>query len=106
MSKPFPYGSGSLTDAERNANYEAIQIARKRVAETPESASMTRSAVLNCMGAWTEGLMAKSEIMALLDQHEANLRKAWEDAELGHAQRKAHDAIRGAVRAVMDGKLI
>lgn len=108
MSAPF--GGASLrvplTPEEREANSEAIAIARARVAEEPDRATFTRSAILNCMGAWSQGMMADSEVMALLNQHEANLRAAWEHIELGRARQRAEEAIRGAVRAAMEGKLI
>lgn len=108
--EPMPFGSytlgETLTDEEREANAEAITVARRRQAEEPNRVLFTRSAILNCMGAWSKGIMADAEVMALLDQHEANLRHAWENIERGRARKRAEAAIRDAIRAQMEGKLI
>lgn len=107
MSDPFdsrPFEP--LTAAEREANYESFVEAHNRFTPGESMASDTRSAVLHLMGAWAEGMMAKGDVLALLQQHEANLRRAWENAELGYARRRAEDAMRGACRALMDGKLL
>jgi hypothetical protein len=106
MTTPFPYGRGPLTKAEQEANREACYAALKR-ADAPDAEAIdTRGAILNLMGAWSEGIMADSGLMALLDRHEANLRRAWENAEKGFAQQRAEDAIRGALRAGMAGQLL
>jgi hypothetical protein len=94
-----------LTADERAANYEASRIARDK-AKASADPSATRSAILHSMGAWSEGIMAKPEVLALLEQHEANLRRTWEHIELGHARKRAEDAMRGACRAIMEGKLL
>lgn len=94
-----------LHPAERIANGEAIRLARD-AAKGSDNPEQTRNAILHCMGAWSAGIMAKPEIMELLDAHEANLRRAWEHIELGHARQRAEDAMRGACRAIMEGKLL
>ena len=102
MSRPFDHPplfskERMLTDAERDANSEALAISRQRLAGDPDRVLFSRKAVLDAMGTWSGGVMANSEIMALLDQHEANLRKAWENVELGRAQQRAQEVIRHAV---------
>lgn len=107
MSDPFdtrPFEP--LSPAEREANYESFVQARNRATPEEATASNTRSAILTLMGAWSKGHMARPEVLALLEQHEANLRRAWENAELGLARKRADDAMRGACRALMDGKLL
>jgi hypothetical protein len=106
-----PFGSDHvshllpLSEDERAANYEASHLAYNRAAGSDDP-SVSRSAVLHCMGAWSDGIMAKREVLALLEQHEANLRRTWEHIELGHARKRAEDAMRGACRAIMEGKLL
>jgi hypothetical protein len=106
--QPFAGGSAiaALTPAERAANYEATRLACRSAVADDATAADTRNAILHAMGAWAEDIVAPAELLQLLERHEANLRQAWEHIELGRARQRAEEAMRGAVRAMMDGQLL
>lgn len=100
------------SERQREANSEAHRVAW-RAGHPVEPALMKRSpadlrnAVLQRMGAWPEGeVIGDAEAMALLEAFEARLRAAWEEGERGFVRQQAEAAVRRALEALADGKLL
>jgi hypothetical protein len=108
---PFPWHDPRpMNDRMRDANYEADRAAWNKESPVAESykgknASALRGMVLEAIAPVRDGFY-DPEAQALLSAFEAALRLAWEDGERGFIRQRAEEAVRRALEAIGEGKLL
>lgn len=114
MQPEFPFPGAlkvpPLTPREIDANNEHnrqrwLAEDRKAMAKKPNVANL-RDTIIQRLAPDNPGPQYDPQARQLVEQFEAALRESWEHAERGLVRQRAETAIRNALEAVADGKLL